>query len=106
MVSNIEIVAYLGVIVLCIIAFVRLTKAYSLSQRKLPSNDIINLAKTIMLTFGFIIVKITLDYILVADYIGDELYFSFSILSTVIILGGIIYSVKLMIDFSNKFPSL
>lgn len=106
MVSKIEIVAYLLTLVLSIIAFVRITKAYSLSQKKMPSMELINLAKTIMITFGFIIIKITLDALVLEEYLAPAVYNSFSLLSTLIILLGIIYSVKLIMDFANKFPTI
>ncbi len=97
----IELIAYLGVLILCIVAFVQVSRGYKASKEKLEPYDIIDLAKIFMLTFGFIIIKLTIDYIAVFGYLSDSMYGVISLVTTIVILFGILYSVKVLIDLTR-----
>jgi len=97
-----EIGAYIVVLVLCVIAFVQVSRGYKVSKERLGTYDIIDLAKIFMLTFGFIIIKLTIDYIAVLGFMSTKVYTFVGLGTTIVILFGILYSVKVLLDISRS----
>jgi len=94
--------AYLFVLVLIIVAFIRLAEAYKFVGSKSVPSDFVNLAKVFLLTLGFVILKLSLDYVYVLGYLESTGYGVLSFFVTLFVLAGIIYSAGLMYKFTRK----
>jgi hypothetical protein len=89
---NLEVIAYLLILITCALALLAVTRSYAITKKRLPFIQIVDLARAFFITLSFIILKLSMDQVyFLGDIIPEKVFKILSMVLNMLILLLVFY---------------